>query len=264
MKNPQQLNVEHSTVSPKTNDKFSKNIFKYGFTMMFAALAILSSCKKDGSNENSPSLKLNNGLAVEIPLSNADTGTIDQLGDCHYIVRNFNQGTFFTGDTSTAPGSKTFYFSLQNNDGGTFSTSSGPGHDIMFTGTANGDIYANAEPGYELKYIDRCIADVECDDYEDATAAYNGYIGMNSSNFPFITPPGGGGKGWYEYLFTPCHVVQPISTCRTILVKTPAPASKVYAIRMISIYKGGSPIGCPATNYPYFHFEYKLICGDCE
>lgn len=148
---------------------------------------------------------------------------------------------FYQGDTSAEPEdphdiASTYYFSLEDNEGGS-STS----FDLEFTGTANGNIYPGS--GSTLAYVDKAFSAVTASDYNSANEKT--YFGYNTT----------GSVGWYNYNIS-THIVTAVAD-RTMILKN---GSDYYKIAIISLYEGAAPdTTYAASDYPYFTFDYQKL-----
>jgi len=239
------------------NKIMKKNYFKRAL-VLFTALTVMSSCKKDSESTQNAGLKLNDAQAVTIvPGASAVAitdggGTISRDANnaaCQsYHVLNFFQGTINPTPADPHDRATTYYFNLFDNKGG----NSGA-YDLVFTGTANGDVSAVA--GGQLAYVDKAYCDVVASDF--SLTNIRSIIGKeNTINFP--TPPTTRytGPGWYNYDFS-VHILQAL-TGRTLIYK--AVDGTLFKIQLESLYENGTPnAASAATNFPYFKFKYAEL-----
>jgi hypothetical protein len=211
-----------------------------GITM----LGMMASCQKE--NGAAPqSTSVNSGIAVS-PVTSTPTafteattkGTIALVSGV-YNVRNFHQGTVtdLTDTTKWATRSSVYYYDILNSDGG-----SSTNFDFKFQGSATGDFVANTTK-YNVFFADVAYGSVTSTTTKTAVAS--GTLGYNSS-----------GTGWYNYDIS-THMVTPVPN-RTIILNAKT-GTKKYKIRINSIYWNATPVGTPATNYPYYSIDYQEL-----
>ena len=230
-----------------------------------AAIAIFSSCQKENVSPSGSNLTPNNGVAVAIPnggsinlavtgpYASKTKGTVSRSGNV-YTVTNFAQGTVTAPADSTqwSNVASTYFFSLEDNVGGDSTAATSVYYDLRFTGSANGDIYANST-NYILAYQDVAFTSATG---TGATNAPGGKLGTNNiySGSVLISS----GTGWYDYNIL-THIVTPHQP-RTLILKDRTDGTPVWKVSITSIYSNSTPNApSSATNYPYYNFQYQLL-----
>ena len=277
-----QSGVQSQNTGLLTVRNLSKKITMFGLMAGIAAASVLTSCKKEGNEPGSPSLKLNTEQALApvaggaaLNLSDA-TGTVELGTDGVYTVKNYfvDQG-IYSGTANHRPnGNYYFDFSVNDNKKGASATTepSSKIWDLSFSGTGNADLRVNAFPtqASQIKYINQPFATVIGTYTTAGSAATAWAAGTTPPSVPFghnrtvaaATPtdylaaaPGHVIKGWYNYYFG-THTLFG-TTDLTILVKDFA--GSVYAVHIFSTYENATPVGTPPTNYSWLKLEYKKL-----
>lgn len=281
-----------------SGSKFSKKITMFGLLALVAAGSVLTSCKKEGADTVSPSLKLGTEQALSplqgetLSLSNVDSGKVHRSTSDIYTVSNYfvSQGIYSGTGNHIPNGTYYFDFSVNDNKKGATSTTEPTGSvwDISLSGTGNADIRVNghATEGAEIKYLNvpfptviatYTAAGSSSTAWSAATTPPAVPFGHNRSLYlPPASAPAGhvlttadyqaaaSGHtidGWYNYYF-PKHTVYGTSDI-TVLIKDKT--GNVYALHMINIYKNGAPYepgdntANPPADYSWLKFEYKKL-----
>jgi hypothetical protein len=240
-----------------------KNVSSKVFAVLAGAVIMASSCSKN-NDVAAPSLSLNSAKAWtpaasgdSINLHAVGTYAANTVGFNKYVsgvfsVRDFSQGTVTAPADSTmwSTVASTYYFNLRDNTGGSSSITGS--YDILFTGSANGDLRPNtavAGVTYTIAYVDEAFSTVDASDYNASNVRSS--FGYNN----------GSSIGWYNYDIS-VHIMTAVAG-RTFIVKrvvTTTSATTYYKIRIKTLYHGGAP-NAPfaATNYPYYWFDYQAI-----
>lgn len=245
--------------APQSAAKTTKNIARSFYAVALGAMAIFSSCQKEG-NQVAPALS---GADVTTAATNPTTGqtvsfncdstfgTVTLDASAVYNVVNFFQGV--QGTTGNPPhiAHSVYYYSLADNDGGC------DGYDLKFSGTANADI--TVPTGYTLQYTTTAFASITSSTTGTAVTTF-GY------NRILMAPPAGATSlntahpGWYNYDVIN-HIVYPIAEWGvevSLIVTTDAGVK--YKVQLQDLYKDGTPNATvQANNFPFFKFRYKRL-----
>ena len=245
--------------APKSAAKTTKNIARSLYAVALGAMAIFSSCQKEG-DQAAPALS---GADVTTAATNPTTGqtvsfncdstygtvTLDASGV--YNVANFFQGV--QGTTGNPPhiAHSVYYYSLADNDGGC------DGFDLIFSGTANADI--SVPTGYTLQYTTTAFASITSSTVGSSTSVF-GYnrILMAAPTGP--TTLNTAHPGWYNYDVVN-HIVYPIAEwgVEVSLLVTTSTGVK-YKVQLQDLYSNGTPnASVQANNFPFFKFRYKRL-----
>lgn len=218
----------------------------------FSVIGLTVSCNKD--NDVAPDLRVNSLAVTPSPtiggtvnFTAADTkGYLKTIASGVYGARNFHQGTIpdLVDTTQWANPSGTYYYDLDNNDGGTSGN-----YDFLFSGTANASLTVNTAE-YDLYYVNTAFESVSSTGgthISSGTAGANSTNGTGSSSSP----------GWYIYDIS-IHIMSSYQPRTYILVNKGAGSD--WKIRLNSVYKDEIPnLPFAATNFPFMSFDYAEL-----
>lgn len=198
-------------------------------TGMFALMAILAtSCKKDGADSATPSLKTTNSTAV-IATNTVVTGS---------FTTPYSSPGGSTGDWGEV------YFDLANN-----AATTGTAYQAIFNGSFDGNINANTGSSYKLAYQDITTKTLTTIAQSDLTVT--GTVSTLGSNTSAI--------GWYAYNST-THATGPVADRFAIVYKgtSIATATELYVLQVINV--GYTADAAIAGNYfGQISFSYKKL-----